>query len=118
MSLKRGVLRRCGESVLDGLVSASWHLPDVVTIAAALIPSQKRTPDGNSIALFYCVGIEHEHFRTCRRVLKASVGQADFRFPVVVGSSARNLASEAVGLSRLASPGAGRAFAAIRPTDS
>src|SRR5208283_1652303 len=67
---------------------------------------------------FICAGIEHEHFRTCDKVLKASIGQADIGFPVVVGPVVRDLASEAVGLSRRASPGAGRAGAAIRATDS
>src|SRR5208283_582930 len=65
-----------------------------------------------------CVGIEHEHFRTSDKALKSSIGQADSGFPVVVGSIVRELASEAVGLSRRASPGAGRAGAAIRGTDS
>src|SRR5260370_38162372 len=35
---------------------------------------------------------EREHFWTCRRVLEATIGQADFGFPVIVGSVVRDLA--------------------------
>src|ERR1017187_3162898 len=70
---------------------------------------------------------EHEHFRTCRRVLKASIGRPEFAFPVVVGSVVGGLASESIGLSRRATPGAAarrpgsgadRAGSALHATDS
>src|SRR6266849_5544334 len=60
----------------------------------------------------------HGHFRTHRGVLKASLGQAAFGFPVAVGSVVRGLASEPVGPTRRARPGAGLAGSTIHSADS
>ena len=54
-------------------------------------------------------------FGRARRVLKASMGQADFSFPVGVGSVVRDLASERVRPSRRASPAAGAPSAPAPP---
>src|SRR6266571_6529826 len=57
-------------------------------------------------------------FETCRGVLKASLGQAAFAFPVAVASVVRGLASEPVGPTRRARPGAGLAGSTIHSADS
>src|ERR1022692_4914536 len=60
---------------------------------------------------------EHEHFQTCRRLFGVSIGQSESGLFLVVSSVLRGLASEAVGLSRRPSRGAGRAGAPLYATD-
>ena len=52
---------------------------------------------------------EHEHLRTCWRCSKPPAEQADLGFPLAVGCVVRDLATEAFGVSRRASPGNGSA---------
>jgi hypothetical protein len=42
--------------------------------------------------------VQYMNFRTSRRVLKAWIGQAEFRLPPVIGSVVRDLAAEPFGL--------------------